>query len=373
MAKAQRKVTSKVPVFVSWSGEYAKEVAVALKSFLENTIQACDPFVSDQDIEAGDRWAEEIRRTLDDSKAGIICLTRDRLESRWINYEAGAMATTKRVIPYCIDLDPTQLGLPLGQNQAVRADRTGTARLIRSLNELLGEGQRTEKQLDVSMDAWWNGLETNLSKAKVAEEARRGRPVTEPNPTVDDRLRTIEDLIRSLGAQEEAKRGDENIIVRYLTKRRRLTDRRAGYTQQAMIHGTEVIFRTGEYYDGSLGEIFIDLKKQGEALRSVISAFASVVSLALQHGVPLEELVDEFLFTRFEPNGVVEGSRYVKMTTSVLDYIFRELAITYLARYDLAHVLPEELGGDKVADDETEGGDEIAPEPPLDPEPPRDG
>ena len=91
---------AKVQVFISWSGDYAKEVAIALKSFLESTIQASDPFVSDQDIEAGERWAEEIRRTLNDSKAGIVCLTRDRLDSRWINYESGAMATTKRVIPY---------------------------------------------------------------------------------------------------------------------------------------------------------------------------------------------------------------------------------------------------------------------------------
>ena len=349
---------AKVAVFISWSGEYAKDVAIALKGFLENAIQACDPFVSDQDIEAGERWAEEIRRTLNDSKAGIICLTRDKLDSRWINYEAGAMATTKRVIPYCIDLDPSQLGLPLSQNYAVRADLAGTTRLVRSLNELLDDGKRTERQLNDSMDAWWGGLDAEFTKAKVAEEARRGRPVTEPKPTNEDRLRNIEELLRTLGAQASAERGEVKEVVRYLAKRRRLPDRRAGYTQQSTIDGHEIFLRTGEYIDGTLGEIFIDMHKEGAAFRSIVNAFATAVSFGLQHGVPLEDLVEEFLLRRFEPNGIVKDHPSIEMTTSIIDYVFRDLAIAYLGRYDLAHVSPEEPKEDKVVIETLEEGED---------------
>jgi ribonucleoside-diphosphate reductase alpha chain len=140
----------------------------------------------------------------------------------------------------------------------------------------------------------------------------------------------------------------EKIVHRYLARRRRLPDRRAGYTQKARIGTHKIYLRTGEYEDGTLGEIFIDMHKEGAAFRSMTNCFAIAVSLGLQHGVPLEEFVDAFLFTRFEPNGMVQGNPHIKMTTSVIDYIFRELAITYLGRHDLAHVSPEDLRGDAM-------------------------
>ena len=125
---------------------------------------------------------------------------------------------------------------------------------------------------------------------------------------------------------------------RYIARRRRLPDRRPGYTQKARIGNHKIYLRTGEYEDGTLGEIFIDMHKEGAAFRSMTNCFAIAVSLGLQHGVPLEEFVDAFLFTRFEPNGIVQGNPHIKMSTSIIDYIFRELAITYLGRHDLAHV-----------------------------------
>ncbi len=148
----------------------------------------------------------------------------------------------------------------------------------------------------------------------------------------------------------------ERIVHRYIAKRRRLPDRRAGYTQKARIGSHKMYIRTGEYEDGTLGEIFIDMHKEGAAFRSMTNCFAIAVSLGLQHGVPLDEYIDAFLFTRFEPNGIVQGNPYIKMSTSIIDYIFRELAITYLDRKDLAHVLPEDLRGDAMHDDE-EGPD----------------
>jgi ribonucleoside-diphosphate reductase alpha chain len=148
----------------------------------------------------------------------------------------------------------------------------------------------------------------------------------------------------------------EKMIYRYLAKRRRLPDRRAGYTQKAVIGGHKVYLRTGEYDDHNIGEVFIDMHKEGAAFRSLMNCFAIAVSLGLQHGVPLEEYVDAFVFTRFEPNGVVGGNPHIKMSTSVIDYIFRELAVTYLGRTDLAQVKPEDLRHTTV------GGDEDAPE-----------
>lgn len=129
----------------------------------------------------------------------------------------------------------------------------------------------------------------------------------------------------------------EKIIHRYIAKRRRLPDRRTGYTQKAKINGQSVYIRTGEYDNGQLGEIFIDMHREGAAFRSLLNCFAISISLGLQHGVPLEEFVDAFVFTRFEPSGIVSGNEKIKMATSVIDYIFRELAVTYLGRNDLSH------------------------------------
>jgi len=138
----------------------------------------------------------------------------------------------------------------------------------------------------------------------------------------------------------------EKMVYRYLAKRRKMPDRRGGYTQKATIGGHKVYIHTGEYADGSLGEIFIDMHKEGAAFRSLMNCFAIAISLGMQYGVPLEEYVEAFTFTRFEPNGPVQGHPHVKMSTSIIDYIFRELAISYLGRHDLAHVAPDDLEPD---------------------------
>jgi ribonucleoside-diphosphate reductase alpha chain len=144
----------------------------------------------------------------------------------------------------------------------------------------------------------------------------------------------------------------EKIVYRYLAKRRRLPNRRGGYTQKAVVGGHKVFLRTGEYEDGSLGEIFVDMHKEGAAFRSLMNSFAIAISIGLQHGVPLEKFVEQFVFSRFEPNGMVEGHDRIKMATSVIDYIFRELAIQYLGRHDLAHVSEEDLRHDAMHDAE---------------------
>jgi ribonucleoside-diphosphate reductase alpha chain len=154
-----------------------------------------------------------------------------------------------------------------------------------------------------------------------------------------------------------AERVVEKIVERVerVREREKMPDRRKGYTQKAVVGGHKVYLRTGEYDDGRLGEIFVDMHKEGATLRSLLNNFAIAISLGLQYGVPLEEYVDAFTFTRFEPAGSVQGNDTIKMATSILDYVFRELAISYLGRYDLGHVDPSNVGFDALGKGEDEG------------------
>jgi ribonucleoside-diphosphate reductase alpha chain len=153
-------------------------------------------------------------------------------------------------------------------------------------------------------------------------------------------------------AQVVAEKIIEKVIIKEIIKshREKLPERRKGYTQKAIVGGHKVYLRTGEYKDGSLGEIFIDMHKEGAGFRAMMNNFAIAVSVGLQYGVPLEEFVEAFTFTKFEPAGMVQGNDSIKNATSILDYIFRELAVSYLDRTDLAHVAPkgasfDDLGG----------------------------
>jgi ribonucleoside-diphosphate reductase alpha chain len=137
--------------------------------------------------------------------------------------------------------------------------------------------------------------------------------------------------------------------------REKMPDRRTGYIQKAVVGGHKVYIHTGEYRDGRLGEIFIDMHKEGAAFRAMMNNFAIAISLGLQYGVPLEEYVEAFTFTRFEPAAFVQGNERIKNATSILDYVFRELAVSYLGRTDLAHVNPEEIGHDVLGSGESEG------------------
>ncbi|MDE1568158.1 vitamin B12-dependent ribonucleotide reductase [Aquabacter sediminis] len=147
----------------------------------------------------------------------------------------------------------------------------------------------------------------------------------------------------------------ERIVEHRVREREKMPDRRKGYTQKAVVGGHKVYLRTGEYDDGRIGEIFIDMHKEGAALRSLLNNFAIAISLGLQYGVPLEEYVDAFTFTRFEPAGPVQGNDTIKYATSILDYVFRELAVSYLARSDLGHVDPADTGFDALGKGVEEG------------------
>ncbi len=154
----------------------------------------------------------------------------------------------------------------------------------------------------------------------------------------DDAVEALIEAPAAARAVQITERVVEKVIEKIVHERDKLPNRRQGYTQKAVVGGHKVYLRTGEFGDGRLGEIFIDMHKEGAAFRAMMNNFAIAVSLGLQYGVPLEEYVEAFTFTKFEPAGMVIGNDAIKTATSIIDYVFRELAVSYLGRNDLAHV-----------------------------------
>ena len=232
---------------------------------------------------------------------------------------------------------------------------TPVARDIFRTAEALGDGPREAMRhaLDLALgvprvaevELAWNATPAEalaaLNNATGAVLVRRATPPADF--TLD---------LPSLGEARPARAApgpEERIVERVVERdrtRRKLPDRRKGYIQKAAVGGHKVYLHTGEYDDGELGEIFIDMHKEGAAFRSLMNNFAIAISIGLQYGVPLDEFVDAFVFTRFEPAGPVTGNDTVKSATSILDYIFRELGVSYLGRKDLATSDPGELNAD---------------------------
>ncbi len=203
--------------------------------------------------------------------------------------------------------------------------------------------------------SWQMGVKAN---ALYRDGSKLSQPLAAALIEDDD---DAADILETGSPQEKtavlAEKIVEKIIVKEVVKshREKMPERRKGYTQKAVVGGHKVYLRTGEYQDGSLGEIFIDMHKEGAGFRAMMNNFAIAVSVGLQYGVPLEEFVDAFTFTKFEPAGMVQGNDSIKNATSILDYIFRELAVSYLDRTDLAHVKPEGHSFDDLGRGEEEG------------------
>ncbi len=248
--------------------------------------------------------------------------------------------------------------------QEIRDAYLQSWRLMLKANALYRDGSKLSQPLSSSAGEWLSALAEDETAQTVADEAPvplAAGPVTAEALAPPARAEAFP--VAPAGALADGNGGSaradamkisERIIHRYIARRRRLPDRRSGYTQKAVIGHHKVYLRTGEYEDGQLGEIFLDMHKEGAAFRSLMNCFAIAISLGLQHGVPLDEFADAFVFTRFEPNGMVAGNPHIKMTTSVIDYVFRELAITYLGRTDLAQVTSEDLRGDTTGRPEQE-------------------
>ncbi|MDE0800558.1 MAG: vitamin B12-dependent ribonucleotide reductase [Rhodospirillaceae bacterium] len=201
------------------------------------------------------------------------------------------------------------------------------------------------------VQSWKLGLKAN---ALYRDGSKLSQPLAS---AIFDGISGDDDInagIEDIAAQPATARAEiiaERIVERVIEReRQRLPDRRKGYTQKAIVGGHKVYLRTGEYDDGAIGEIFIDMHKEGAAFRSLMNNFAIAISIGLQYGVPLEEYVDAFTFTRFEPAGIVEGNSSIKMATSILDYIFRELAVSYLGRYELGHVEHSDTNHDAMGE-----------------------
>jgi ribonucleoside-diphosphate reductase alpha chain len=203
--------------------------------------------------------------------------------------------------------------------------------------------------------SWSMGVKAN---ALYRDGSKLSQPLAAALVEDDDEA---QEVLESGSTQEKAKVLAEKVIEKVVVKelvrnhREKMPERRKGYTQKAVVGGHKVYLRTGEYADGSLGEIFIDMHKEGAGFRAMMNNFAIAVSVGLQYGVPLEEFVDAFTFTKFEPAGMVQGNDSIKNATSILDYIFRELAVSYLDRTDLAHVKPEGASFDDLGRGEEEG------------------
>ncbi|WP_417514664.1 vitamin B12-dependent ribonucleotide reductase [Minwuia sp.] len=201
------------------------------------------------------------------------------------------------------------------------------------------------------MLSWRLGLKAN---ALYRDGSKLSQPLNAVALEDDDE--TLEEALSHQPMTEKAQIVAERIVEKVLVReRRRLPGRRKGYTQKALVGGHKVYLRTGEYDDGEIGEIFIDMHKEGAAFRSLMNNFAIAISIGLQYGVPLEEFVEAFTFTRFEPNGIVQGNDAIKNATSILDYVFRELAVSYMGRNDLAHVEPSDLRADALGGGAHEG------------------
>ncbi|CAN7263412.1 vitamin B12-dependent ribonucleotide reductase [Rhizobium rhizogenes] len=188
------------------------------------------------------------------------------------------------------------------------------------------------------MLSWKLGLKAN---ALYRDGSKLSQPLNSSLIEDEDDEDALEEFLQAPAAAQAVTITEkivERIIEKVVRSQEKLPGRRKGYTQKAKIGGHTIFLRTGEYDDGRLGEIFLDMNKEGSALRAFINNFAISVSLGLQYGVPLEEYVDAFTFTKFEPAGIVTGNDAIKNATSILDYVFRELAISYLSRHDLAHV-----------------------------------
>jgi len=208
-----------------------------------------------------------------------------------------------------------------------------------------------EECKDAYLLAWRLGLK---AIALYRDGSKLSQPLQSSLLDSDSDDETVADIVEKPIAERipiVAERVVERIVERVVqaaAERRKLPHRRKGYTQKAVVGGHKVYLRTGEYEDGKLAEVFIDMHKEGSAFRSLMNNFAIAISIGLQYGVPLEEFVEAFTFTRFEPSGIVEGNDAIKMATSIVDYIFRELAVSYLGRNDLAHVQPSDLTPDTV-------------------------
>jgi ribonucleoside-diphosphate reductase alpha chain len=211
-------------------------------------------------------------------------------------------------------------------------------KITHNLQELTNEALQ---EIDSRKDGKVEVLDVKFNKRKTRSlaEIQASKPQSKEQEVKEISSQKISENITSsiFNNIQDNKASSVTIENKAFSERRKMPDRRKGYIQKAMIGDHKVYLHIGEYDDGRVGEIFIDTNKEGELVRSLMNNFAIAISLGLQYGVPLEEYVDAFINTKFEPSGKVKGNDRILSASSILDYLFRELAISYLGREDLAH------------------------------------
>ena len=211
-------------------------------------------------------------------------------------------------------------------------------KITHNLQELTNEAlQEIDSRKDGKIEVL--DVKFNKRKTKSLAEVQANKAQSKEQEVKEISSQKISENITSsiFNNIQDNKSSSLSIENKAFSERRKMPDRRKGYIQKAMIGDHKVYLHIGEYDDGRVGEIFIDTNKEGELVRSLMNNFAIAISLGLQYGVPLEEYVDAFINTKFEPSGKVKGNDRILSASSILDYLFRELAISYLGREDLAH------------------------------------
>ena len=224
-----------------------------------------------------------------------------------------------------------QIHLKKMKKYLVETYYTCTFKTVHSLNEL---NEKSMSEIDKRDDGAVEVLEVKLNNRKTKKVGETNPKGTKKEQKVEIIDKNIEKKVNNL---VQNKTDIQNKIQTKLGSRFKMPDRRKGYIQKASIGEHKIYLHTGEYDDGKIGEIFIDTNKEGELVKALMNNFAIAISLGLQYGVPLDEFVDAFIDTKFEPSGKVEGNDRILSATSILDYVFRELAISYLGKEDLAH------------------------------------
>ena len=244
-------------------------------------------------------------------------------------------------------------------NYIVETFYTCTFKIVHKLNEL---NEKKLSELNNRNDGKFEIIDIKLNNRKTKTlNDKKSDPVLSKSEEkkIPDISTMVNEKITNLNQLQNLNETDnENIISQRANKkinnRSKMPDRRKGYIQKVSIGDHKIYLHTGEYDDGMVGEIFIDMNKEGELVKSLMNNFAIAISLGLQYGVPLDEFVDAFIETKFEPSGEIKGNDRILNASSILDYIFRELAISYLGREDLAHT----PSINKISKDRIENEDE---------------
>jgi ribonucleoside-diphosphate reductase alpha chain len=211
---------------------------------------------------------------------------------------------------------------------------TCTFKTVHALDEL---NEKELSKIDQRKDGEVEVIEVKLNNRKTKKTGERDKNPVKQNNKINKVSKTVSDQIFNKNTNNSINPVLNNKIKGQVEKRFKMPDRRKGYIQKAQIGDHKVYLHTGEYNDGKIGEIFIDTNKEGELVKAMMNNFAIAISLGLQYGVPLDEYVDAFIDTKFEPSGKVDGNDRILSASSILDYVFRELAISYLGREELAH------------------------------------